>query len=48
MKKEKSETPDMDGIYRHAGMLNKLSKSLDAFFALRSLGDNGKEDQVKT
>jgi hypothetical protein len=48
MKNEKPEKPDMDGIHRQAEMLGKLSKSLDEYFALRSLGNTWKEDWVKT
>jgi hypothetical protein len=44
MKKEQSETPDKDGIHRQAGMSGKLSKRLDEYMTLRSLGNRWKED----
>jgi len=48
MKNEASEMQDTDGIHRQVEILGNLSKELDEYFALRSLGAEWKGDRVET
>jgi hypothetical protein len=45
MQGEGSEMQYTDGIHRQVEMLGQLSVKLNEYFALRSLGGNGKEDR---
>jgi hypothetical protein len=48
MKKEEPEIQYKDGVHRQVEMLDQLSKRLDDYFALRSLGAKWTDDQVPT
>jgi hypothetical protein len=48
METEGSEMQDTDGIHRQVEILGNLSKELDEYFALRSLGAEWNDDRVET